>query len=192
MQLPNIGDTYYDFTVESIDKVRCSDGDSRTRIKARCTCGNYRLIPPALWKGDWKRCHRIYKSGKPKQPKQPKQSRVLKGQKKGRTIASTKRALYCKYRKRAREHNRVFELSFERFCFLIEQNCNYCNRPPQQVFTKGKEFKSAPLTYNGIDRIDNSKGYLENNCVSCCHHCNTVKGPRPVSYVTTRLGELQL
>lgn len=32
-----------------------------------------------------------------------------------------------------------------------------------------------PLTRNGIDRVDNTKGYHIDNCVSCCSHCNSAK-----------------
>lgn len=52
--------------------------------------------------------------------------------------------------------------SFENY---IIQACNYCGLKPQ-----------FPHTRNGIDRIDSSKGYTENNCVSCCKFCNYAKG----------------
>lgn len=29
--------------------------------------------------------------------------------------------------------------------------------------------------YNGIDRVDSSKGYILNNCVPCCEICNKMK-----------------
>lgn len=32
------------------------------------------------------------------------------------------------------------------------------------------------LTYNGIDRLDNSKGYTIDNSVACCSKCNIAKG----------------
>ena len=31
------------------------------------------------------------------------------------------------------------------------------------------------LKYNGIDRVDSSKGYEYNNVVSCCKNCNSAK-----------------
>ncbi len=42
--------------------------------------------------------------------------------------------------------------------------CNYCGLKPQ-----------FPHTRNGIDRIDSSKGYTEDNCVACCVFCNRAK-----------------
>jgi len=30
-------------------------------------------------------------------------------------------------------------------------------------------------TYNGLDRIDNAKGYILDNVVPCCKHCNYAK-----------------
>ena len=32
------------------------------------------------------------------------------------------------------------------------------------------------FVYNGIDRVDNSKGYTLNNILVCCYDCNTKKG----------------
>lgn len=32
--------------------------------------------------------------------------------------------------------------------------------------------------YNGIDRLDNTKGYTPENSVACCKHCNSLKGDR--------------
>lgn len=33
---------------------------------------------------------------------------------------------------------------------------------------------------SGIDRVDNNKGYVEGNCVSCCFYCNSYKSDRLV------------
>jgi hypothetical protein len=29
--------------------------------------------------------------------------------------------------------------------------------------------------HNGIDRVDNDKGYISDNCVPCCWKCNNMK-----------------
>ena len=39
-----------------------------------------------------------------------------------------------------------------------------------------QRFKAhADFRYNGIDRVDSSKGYLPNNVVACCTTCNRMK-----------------
>jgi hypothetical protein len=43
--------------------------------------------------------------------------------------------------------------------------------------------KNTDDHYNGIDRIDNSKGYTLANCRACCGHCNILKGPIPIGIV---------
>jgi hypothetical protein len=67
----------------------------------------------------------------------------------------------------------MFELTDAQFASLIHGNCFYCGCPPashQLVALKHE------LTYNGIDRKDNSQGYIEGNVVSCCSVCNNMKG----------------
>lgn len=50
--------------------------------------------------------------------------------------------------------------------------CYYCGAPPaQRVHGAG----GSKLKKNGIDRVDNRKGYEESNCVSCCLSCNREK-----------------
>lgn len=44
---------------------------------------------------------------------------------------------------------------------LVTDSCFYCGAPPEP--------------FNGIDRVDNAKGYLEGNVVSCCKYCNAGK-----------------
>lgn len=57
-------------------------------------------------------------------------------------------------------------LSKEAIAKFFVNPCFYCGKPSDQ--TKYKEG-------SGIDRIDNSKGYIEGNCVSCCFFVTRVK-----------------
>jgi len=59
---------------------------------------------------------------------------------------------------------------------LTKQNCHYCGIAPQQIF--GQEGYNGFYIYNGIDRIDNSKGYTIDNVVPCCKFCNYSKSNR--------------
>lgn len=71
-----------------------------------------------------------------------------------------------------------FNISEELFCTLILQNCAYCNSEPQTKYNiaPSKKYKhNRVLMYNGIDRVDNTIGYLESNIVPCCEKCNMAK-----------------
>lgn len=79
--------------------------------------------------------------------------------------------LLHKHRKQSKELG--FELSKYEFKKLTSGNCKYCNSQPLQEH-KGKTAYGS-YKYNGIDRIDSSKGYIKDNCVSCCQFCNRAK-----------------
>ena len=38
-----------------------------------------------------------------------------------------------------------------------------------------KDYTGEQFRYNGVDRIDNSRGYEEGNVVPCCRQCNWSK-----------------
>lgn len=71
----------------------------------------------------------------------------------------------------AKKRNLIFDLTKEQFKILIDNDCYYCNKEPSQI----KKSKFSFYKYNGIDRVDNSKGYTIDNCVSCCKQCNSLK-----------------
>ena len=89
--------------------------------------------------------------------------------------------LYQKYIKRASERGNLFELTKSEFKVLTNGSCYYCNAPPSKIVTTtcanatddGK--KHAEYKYNGVDRIDNAKGYSLNNCRTACSQCNRAK-----------------
>ena len=62
----------------------------------------------------------------------------------------------------ANERGYSMELQFDDFKDLVLKPCYYCK------IQKENEV-------NGIDRVDNSKGYTKKNCVSCCQVCNRMK-----------------
>lgn len=79
--------------------------------------------------------------------------------------------LYKKYAKKA---NREFKLSKEQFRELTKSKCHYCGKEPGQV-KKFSRVGNGVYIYNGIDRLDSSKGYTPGNVVSCCWICNIAK-----------------
>lgn len=77
-------------------------------------------------------------------------------------------------RKRNGERNRPWELDLETYRRLVTSNCFYCGDPPKQK-PLSKQMQSIGEKRNGIDRVDNAKGYITNNCVTCCANCNREK-----------------
>ena len=80
------------------------------------------------------------------------------------------RAVLRVYKYSAKERGFDFSLSRETFEKLTTSNCVYCGIDPCQFQTRFSDFK-----YNGIDRVDNTLGYTEDNCVTCCKICNRMK-----------------
>jgi len=87
-------------------------------------------------------------------------------------------SLYGSYSRQAKIRNLVFSLNREEFKSLIEQNCSYCNGEPSNEFSS---LSRGSCVYSGIDRVDNTKGYILSNCLPCCKACNNGKGTLSLS-----------
>jgi hypothetical protein len=91
------------------------------------------------------------------------------------------RKLLRRYKNDAKLRNLEFDLNKELFKTLTKNNCNYCNRIPEQsMISTGKKVTpqgelNSEYIYNGIDRLNNEQGYSIDNCVSCCGICNWMK-----------------
>ena len=58
------------------------------------------------------------------------------------------------------------------FYSLIRKNCHYCGSLPSNYVKR----KGHPeFFYSGVDRVDNSIGYIITNIVPCCRICNSMK-----------------
>ncbi len=87
--------------------------------------------------------------------------------------ASLKR-LYGIYKDGAIRKRKIeFDLSLEFFEKITKKDCFYCGASPYQVIKNS--FNNGDYIYNGIDRIDSSLGYREDNVVPCCGICNYMK-----------------
>ena len=83
-------------------------------------------------------------------------------------------ALLCKYEYTAKNRNLEFQLSKEKFRELVTNNCFYCDSIPKTI-EPDMDVRNGKFAYNGIDRVNNDKGYLIDNCVTCCKTCNFMK-----------------
>ena len=89
---------------------------------------------------------------------------------------ASRRQLFNQYKGNAKNRKREFSLSFEQFKELTTSRCVYCGKFPAQKYTP-RAYKNTPpeCLYNGIDRVDNKKDYIAENCVPCCGLCNYIK-----------------
>lgn len=79
------------------------------------------------------------------------------------------------YKRKSALKRREWSLSFDDVKKLAQGNCTYCGIEPRQIIKKQWNHSEPQIIYNGIDRIDSSKGYTADNCVSCCRICNQAK-----------------
>ena len=94
----------------------------------------------------------------------------------------------------AKKHNRTNELTYDTFVQMVNQNCYWCGQVPSDVHyayslkrkTKGIE-SDVSAKFNGIDRLDSSRGYELDNVVSCCNMCNRMKSDFSVDIFTNQV-----
>lgn len=82
-------------------------------------------------------------------------------------------SLFANYKSKASRRGYPFELSKEEFKEITQKDCHYCGQPPSLVHNPYKN--STGYLYNGVDRTNNSEGYLKHNVVACCSFCNRMK-----------------
>ncbi|AGE54739.1 hypothetical protein PBCVKS1B_638L [Paramecium bursaria Chlorella virus KS1B] len=86
-----------------------------------------------------------------------------KMKKKDRLRNATVHRKFAYYENNARKRSIPFDITEEFVGVLTDQDCFYCGD------------KTSTAVRNGIDRLDNTIGYLEENCRSCCGVCNNMK-----------------
>lgn len=83
------------------------------------------------------------------------------------------------YTRSAKNRGYEFDLPISEFNNLLISDCYYCGCKPSN---KSKSTNNTgEFYYNGIDRLDNTIGYISGNCVPCCERCNTAKNNRSAS-----------
>jgi hypothetical protein len=176
-----VGDKYNQLTAVSYDG---------GYWKCLCDCGEYTTtITHHLISGNTKSCGCL----KIKKAKENQKQSVKVNTKYAPNITSARR-IYKSYCKR-----NIIDLSFDGWFKITQQNCNYCGIEPNQKYNYFKNKVSASIyakengyfTYNGIDRVDNNKGYVEGNVVSCCWTCNRAKSDRNYKDYYDYIGKLR-
>ncbi len=98
-------------------------------------------------------------NGKQRKQEERRKGRVINYAERRANYAETH---YAEYTRSAVKRSLEFYLSLEEFKSIVCQPCFYCG-----TFTEGESI--------GIDRFDNSKGYIVENCRPCCDTCNRMK-----------------
>lgn len=88
---------------------------------------------------------------------------------------AARNALIHTYKRNATIKGLDYRLTTEEFTTLTKQNCRYCGIEPKQEVSNKHDQRNGTYIYNGIDRIDNTQGYIIDNCVPCCGICNVAK-----------------
>lgn len=101
-----------------------------------------------------------------------------------RTLAIWKYLYASTILKRNKKRGVDGDISLEDFILYSQKPCHYCglensnfakDRRGGSKYHKSKYTSNTIIEFNGLDRLDSSKGYLSTNVVSCCKYCNTAK-----------------
>ena len=154
------GKKFGGLTVKQLGRVRRTD---RPQYKyyffCECECWNHTIKNPSPVKsGKVKSCGCWFRGN---------QFRVKK--ERGESWFNCK---YYAYKQKAEKRWYEFNLSKEQFRHIITQPCIYCGRQNTQVRFPNSR---SEFRYTGIDRYDNTKWYVIENCVPCCYICNGIK-----------------
>jgi len=80
------------------------------------------------------------------------------------------------YKAGAKRRNLEYTLTDNVFKNLTHSPCYYCGQLPSNIRAKSSAY--GAYIFNGIDRVDNSKGYVIENVVPCCKLCNQAKSDK--------------
>lgn len=135
--------------------------DGHQKWLCKCECGIEKAINrSSLMSGNTKSCgcfRKEYMSNK---------TRIKPG-------LSNMRSLIANYKKSAKNKGHSYELTEKQFAEITQQNCHYCGAKPNGIASHSKQ--NGDYIYNGLDRINNTKGYTIDNVVPCCKLCNYKK-----------------
>ena len=82
-------------------------------------------------------------------------------------------AVIRNYINNCRNRNLVYSMPNEIMIKIFKSECYYCGQVPSNKMKICGQ--NQPYAYNGLDRIDNNRGYVPDNVVPCCKRCNKAK-----------------
>jgi len=118
-----------------------------------CDCGNKKTVPGNdLRRGGTKSCGCLLKLG---------------------YSEATFNKVFKQIKRQAKVRGYFWDLTRKDIKDITKQDCCYCGVSPKQRCKSNHN--NGDYVYNGIDRVDNSKGYTIDNIVPCCFQCNAAK-----------------
>jgi hypothetical protein len=161
------GKTFGRWTVLGLDRTETVVSNRQsTNVrywKCRCLCGTIKTVKGfPLRNGHSRSCGCLYREEKTSYERRENLSKE----------GTAFRRLLSVYKNSAKRRCIPWKLTEERFRNLTQSPCYYTNIEPASVIRSkfGEEY-----IYNGIDRLDSSKGYTDENCVPCCTEVNMMK-----------------
>lgn len=79
------------------------------------------------------------------------------------------------YKSSAKRRGIAFELTPDAFESLLLAECECCGLVGGNTYRSPHSFEPVVVSYNGIDRIDNDRGYVNGNVRTYCRICNEAK-----------------
>lgn len=151
----------------------CPNGSQKVAWNCKCDCGNKKTVmTEKLIRKNTLSCGCLRKEVTSERSKKNTYTRKAFGE-------SSSHLLYLSYKNGATRRKIDFLISERLFLELTKMRCYYCDDSPNQLISSKTYFGN--YIYNGIDRVDSSMGYTENNVVACCGRCNTAKNDMPQS-----------
>lgn len=146
--------------------------------RCRCSCGKESFVQGGnLKSGGVKSCGCVQYEGLKRwvtDGGEAREKQILKSRKYPTAEHSALVSKYRDYRVGAEKRGLVWGLTLDDLLDITSKPCVYCGAPPER--RPGTKYKNSVDTYSsGIDRVDNSEGYLLANVVPCCSWCNRVK-----------------
>jgi len=159
-----IGRRYSRYTVISFSH---EEKNSQYFFLCRCDCGTEKAVRiNSLERGHTKSCGCFQRDWTRETHKGNTYSRLPFG-------VSSRNTVFRRYRQDAERRSIPFNLTLEEFTEIVSKPCYFCGSEHSNMLINKKGY--GEFRYSGIDRVDNSIGYLVGNCLSCCSKCNALK-----------------
>ncbi len=159
-----VGKRFHRLLVTDLVESKAYGKYKKRQWKCLCDCGNISyVITSQLTRNSTKSCGCLHNELSSKNS--------IKSRHKIVKHIAPYNSIYNSYKSNALARKYIFELSKDDFIDLLNQNCYYCGIEPSAIYDRNYYH----IKYNGIDRLDNKKGYTKDNSVTCCKFCNIAK-----------------